>query len=106
MRNTFRGGERLEFLIRDNGKIFNKVKRPAIVFDKYTGTMHKIGEYEEMELYFKIAVEAYKRQGFYGQAEDITFMELPKEQEEIDKAFQNTGYLLKLYNSLGKIKED
>lgn len=90
-------------LIRNElGNIFNRVNNPAAVFDKETGTLYKIGEYEIMKQYYQTAIEAYDGAGFKEVSQDLCLMELPREQETIDKVFQNTGYVKVLYESLNK----
>ena len=89
------------FEVRDGqGKTFNTLTKPAVVFDKSSGTLHKIGEYADMLNYFSISEGAYRKAGFTDIADDVTLMELPRDQEIIDKVFQNTGYLLTLYKNL------
>lgn len=89
------------FEIRDGqGKTFNTVTNPAVVFDKSTGTLLKIGEFSDMENYFTVSQAAYRNAGFIDMADDVTLMDLPRDQNVIDKVFQNTGYLLTLYKKL------
>ncbi|MGX1195760.1 hypothetical protein [Metabacillus sp. SLBN-84] len=89
------------FEIKDEqGFIHNKVTNPAAVFDKDSGTLHKIGEREEILDYFNAMNEAYRGAGFHDIADDLHYIELPKDQEEIDKVFQITGYIKVLYARL------
>lgn len=89
------------FDIRDEkGEVFNTVTHPAVVFDKQCGTLQKIGEYADMETYFNVTQAAYRKAGFPDVADDVTLMDLPRDQDIIDKVFQNTGYLLTLYKNL------
>lgn len=88
------------FKIRANGEIFNRVSRPACVFDRENGALLKIGEFDEMKQYFHNTTAVYRSHGFNEIASDIVFMELPKDQDEIDKVFQITGYVTRLYNTL------
>lgn len=89
------------FDIRDeSGHVFNQTGQPTVVFDKSCGTLLKIGDYADMLNYFNVTQAAYRRVGFHSIADDVTLMELPLEQETIDKVFQNTGYLLTLYKNL------
>lgn len=89
----------MKFQIRDEkGQIFNTVEEPAAVFDKESGTLHKIGDRENILSHFEVMTQAYRVHGFHDIADDITFMELPKNQEVIDKVFQNTGYIKRLYD--------
>lgn len=89
------------FEIRDEiGHTFNTVTNPAVIFDKSTGTLHKIGEFADILNHFDVMQAAYHNAGFAGIADDITLMELPRDQETIDKVFQNTGFVLTLYKQV------
>lgn len=86
------------FLIRDgSGKVYNKVIIPAVVYDAKDSVLLKIGEKEEMETYFETVQNQYRFFGFNEMADDISFMELPKDQETIDKVFQICDYIGKLH---------
>lgn len=50
-----------------------------------------------MKQYFDTIQQSYRINGFSDIADDITLMELPKEQEEIDKVFQICDYVGVLY---------
>jgi hypothetical protein len=76
---------------------FSKVKNPAAVFDKADGTLLKIGEKEFMEDYYKKIQGVYRQNGFHHMADDIVMIDLPKDQEIIDKVFQITGYIKRFY---------
>lgn len=89
------------FDIRDeSGHVFNQTNKPTVVFDKSCGTLLKIGDYADMLNYFNVTQAAYRRMGFHDIADDVTLLELPRDQEIIDKVFQNTGYLLSLYKQM------
>lgn len=89
------------FEVRDGqGQTFSTLENPAVVFDKKCGTLQKIGEYADMEDYFNVTQATYRKAGFPDIADDVTLMDLPRDQEIIDKVFQNTGYLLTLYKDL------
>lgn len=89
------------FKIQDEkGKVFNKVENPAVVYDRKTFTMIKIGERETMLEYHQFVEQTYRNAGFIEQAEDTTFMDLPPDQEIIDKVFQNTGYIEQLLKTI------
>ena len=93
----------MEFLIRsENGEIINKVKNPGAVIDFKLGVLLKIGEYESMEEYYNIMREKYLAANFIDEANSLAYMELPKNQEEIDKIFQNTGYIEKYLTFLSE----
>jgi len=88
------------YLIRDAKTVFAKAENPHVVFDKSCGTLLKIGEKQRMESYFEETQDKYRSSGLSNYADDIVLMELPKEQEEIDKVFNHTGYLLSMYEKL------
>lgn len=84
-------------LIRDGyGTVFNEVENPAVVFNKDSGVYYKVGEYELLKVFHEDVVNGYNEQGFVGMANSLTLLELPKDQEVVDKIFQNSGYV-KLY---------
>lgn len=81
----------------EKGILYNMTENPAVVFDKECGTLYKIGEKETMLIYFNFLFESYRNAGYDYIANDLTFMELPLDQEEVDRVFQNTGYIKRLY---------
>lgn len=88
------------FLIRDvSGAVFNEIKNPAAVYDGKLSVLLKIGELEEMGQYFNLVQNLYRNHGFNDIADDIYIMELPKNQEEIDKVFQICDYIGKLHKT-------
>ena len=86
------------FKIQDDHKVYRMVKQPAAVFDKKTHILLKIGEYQDMLEYYSNTQDTYRNSGLHDMASDIVFMELPKDQDEIDKVFQITNYIGTLYN--------
>ncbi|QKY71270.1 hypothetical protein [Lentibacillus sp. CBA3610] len=89
----------MTFEIRDGkGIVYNTVENPAAVFDSTTGTLHKIGNREAMLGYFNYMNETYRKNGFHDMADELQYMELPKNQREIDRVFQMTGYIKRLYD--------
>ncbi|MCY8636672.1 MULTISPECIES: hypothetical protein [Bacillus] len=87
------------FLLRDtdSGIVYNELKNPAAVFDCESGTVHKIGERDKMIKFHEDMKSKYKQFGFDDIAQDIKFMDLPKDQEEIDKVFNICDYIKRLY---------
>ena len=85
------------FLLRDHNKIYREVEEPYAVFHKECGTLFRIGEKEEMEDVLEHMTSRYRMFGFHEEAEQVTLMELPKDQEEIDKVFGIVDYIGKLY---------
>lgn len=91
----------MEFLIRGgDGEVINKVKNPGAVVDYELGILLKIGEYEDMKEYYEIMRNKYIVANFVSEANSLAYMNLPKDQEEIDKIFQNTGYIKKYITNL------
>lgn len=89
----------MKFEIRDEkGIVHNRTENPAAVFDKNCGTLLKIGDRGTMLSYFNQISETYREAGHHDMADDLTYMELPKSQQEIDRVFQNTGYIKNLYD--------
>lgn len=89
------------FLIRnEQGKIYNEVSEPAVVVDLAAKCVLKIGEYSDMEIYFNLICKKYKDAGYVEMAHDIALMNIPKDQEEIDKIFHNSGYIDKYINQV------
>lgn len=86
--------------IRDtNGTVLNTVRNPAAVIDIVEGeevVLLKIGELEEMQEYMKSMKQSIR--DTYGPVglnmiATITCIPLIKNQDLIDKIFNNTGYL-------------
>lgn len=88
------------FLIRDSKKIHNKVENPAVVYDGESSVLLKIGEKSKMEEFFTIIQERYRSFGFYDMADNIYLMDLPRDQEEIDKVFGICDYIGKLHKDI------
>lgn len=93
--------EERRYLIRDEkGHIFNRVKNPTVVFDGRDAILQKVGEKESMEDYFDSCQKQYRSAGLHAIADDLVLMEIPKDQETIDKVFQITGYIGILYKQV------
>lgn len=91
----------MKFLIRSaDGEVINKVENPGAVVDCEMKILLKIGEFEDMEEYYDIMRNRYLSANFVDQANSLAYMHLPKDQEEIDKIFQNTGYIEKYMKDL------
>ncbi|GLI82398.1 hypothetical protein ANABIO32_00840 [Rossellomorea marisflavi] len=89
------------YLIRDgSGFVYNEVVNPAAVYDSRDSVLLKIGEKQEMKNYFNTVQNQYRSYGFSDMADDISFMELPRDQETIDKVFQISDYIGKLHRQL------
>lgn len=85
-----------------DGHVFNSVENPAVVFDKNCGTLLKIGEREVMDAYFDKIQSRYRAGGFPEMADDITLIDLPRDQEVIDRVFQTIDYVGVLYKNMLK----
>lgn len=89
----------MKFEIRDeSGHVFNTVTNPATIIDSVTGTRHRVGESKLIEVEYNAMRKAYIDAGLQSHADDLIFFELPKNQEHIDKVFQNTSYAKNLYD--------
>jgi len=85
------------FLIRNGNEVFNEVQNPYAIFNKSRGSLIRIGEKQVMEDYFEEVQKRYRSIGFHQEADDVGLMELPKDQDEIDKVFQIVDYIGILY---------
>lgn len=74
-------------------EILGKVSRPALVVDE--DTIIKIGEYSDMKEYSEDLKMQYSLSGNNEIAEVIQLVELPHDQEEVDKAINLCGYFKK-----------
>lgn len=81
--------------IRDyNGAVLNVVEHPAIVYDKDTYTLFRIGEASEIKEYYeKLKSIKCGYDEICQLVDSIAYMELPNNQELIDNLFNITGYL-------------
>ncbi|MDZ5711341.1 hypothetical protein [Jeotgalibacillus haloalkalitolerans] len=95
------------FTIRnEKGEIFHDVIQPAVCFCKTTGTLFKIDELDICSDFARKTTIRYLAAAKHGiitdkEAEmmigDMTIMDLPKDQFEIDKVYQIRGYVKSLY---------
>lgn len=87
------------FKIQDEkGVVYNTVANPAAVFDTSCGTLLKIGEKDAMLMYFNLSYDKYALNGLQDMASNLMYIDLPRNQKEINKVFQITGYVQRLYN--------
>lgn len=93
------------FKIQDEKNVYNKVTRPTVVFDKEDGVLLKIGEYDTMRNYYDQIHGVYTQAGLHDIANELVLMELPKDQEIIDKVFNIAGYIKRVYKQTMKVKE-
>jgi hypothetical protein len=90
-----------EYLVRDgSGKVFNRVKNPTAVYDARDSVLMKIGEKEIIHGFFEEVQTRYRAFGFTKEANDICMLELPKDQEVIDKVFQICDYIGVLHRAI------
>lgn len=85
-----------------DGHVYNSVENPAVVFDKNCGTLLKIGERDDMQAYFDRIQKVYRAGGVPEMADDMVFMDLPADQEVIDRVFQTIDYVGVLYKNMLK----
>lgn len=80
--------------VRDGyGKVYQTLKNPAVLFDKDSGVLLKIGEAHHIAMAHEEYAAKYREHGHHGMANDLTYLELPLDQELVDNIFQKTGYL-------------
>lgn len=89
--------------IRSGNTVYNEVKRPTVVFDREVWVLLKIGEYEVMREYCSEKRKKYTSIGRLDVANGIELLELPQDQELVDKIFQNSGYLRVYYNKTVRV---
>lgn len=78
--------------IQSDTQVYQRdVKEPHMVIDR-DGVLLKIGEKEPMEQYYKVIHDLYMKNGACDLAVSLQFVQLPDDQKEIDKIFNNTGY--------------
>lgn len=95
----------MSYLLRTKKEVIRKLEDPYVVFDSEHSVLLKIGEKKEMEEYFDLATRSYRSYGYDSQADVICLMELPKDQEEIDKVFNICDYVGRLYErNLANVK--
>lgn len=87
-------GEVSVFKVRDSdGMAYSQVKNPAALYDAEFSVLHKIGESAFIAAEYKRMVEAYRNAGLYDEANALQTMDLPHDQEEIDKVYQICDYI-------------
>jgi len=84
--------------IQDNRTIYNQVDSPAAVFDADTGTLYKIGESVDIFNYYEETQQLYRSKGFPDMADALIFVDLPKDQDLVDKVFQCSGFIKTWYS--------
>ena len=86
-------------LIRDdNGKVYNYCNKPSVIVDTVDPEnyfIRKIGE----EKYKKL-IEKYKKAGLKEEVKKTILIELPKDQELVDKISNYNSFLKKVVDSL------
>jgi hypothetical protein len=88
----------MKIAIRDaQGQVYNRVENPEVIFDSETYTLIKIGERDKIKAYYDDMCRKYKRAGFFDEVSHLTYMDLPKDQDIVDKVFNITGYIQTLY---------
>jgi hypothetical protein len=75
----------------------------ALAFDRESGTLHKHGKPETVELWATGARKTFRDGGFPDMAEDIIVMSGKFPIEELNKCLECTGYCLDLYKKLSTL---
>lgn len=83
--------------IRVDGRVLNRVLNPAVVFDTSIMRRVKIGEFDDMFMYWQVATESYRSAGFGEMADSLVVFELPNTQEALDNMMDHDGYYGKIY---------
>lgn len=81
------------------GFIYNSVLNPAAVYDIKLGLL-KIGEKYEIKKYFNELIEKLEEYNIDNMKSYINYIELPRNQELIDKIFQDELYILTYIKNL------
>ena len=88
--------------LRDaNGKVYNTIENPAIVYDSDVYTLIKIGEAREVKAYYNRVMACMKSQSskvdgmpdMKHLVNSLVYMEIPRNQELLDKLMNITGFL-------------
>lgn len=82
----------MAFKLTDGTNVYTEgINEPYMVIDDL-GTLLKIGEKGMVTSYYEKTLQTYNSAGFFDEASSLMLVELPKDQEEIDKVFNITGY--------------
>ncbi|MFV1457551.1 hypothetical protein [Bacillus mycoides] len=82
------------FKIKDsNGMVYNRVKNPAALYDAELSVLHKVGESEFIASEYTRMVGMYRNAGLHEEADALQTLDLPHDQNEIDKVFQICDYI-------------
>lgn len=85
-------------LLRDKkGNVKDRLKQPAIIFNRETGTILHIGEAPLIQIEFAIKQGNLEVAGYTNRANHLVYFELPHEQTELDKVHLVPGYAPVLY---------
>lgn len=82
---------RTKIQLRDNRQVYRELEEPFMVITDL-GVVMRYGEREEMEEYYKQSLEAYSKFGYLEMADTLILVEMPKDQEEVDRLFNISGY--------------
>ncbi len=78
--------------------LVDDLENPACFFDKETFTLMKIGERELVKELYNYHRAAYLKGGYNKQADSLVMVDLPKDQDIIDKVFNISGYCKNFVN--------
>lgn len=88
-------------VLRDKqNNILDRIKKPAVVFKRDTGTVLHIGEAALIQIQFAINQGNLEVSGDVDKANHLVYFELPHDQAELDKIHLVPGYAPVLYNKL------
>ena len=76
----------------DGERVVYEVTEPAVLFDKEHFVMHKLGNRENVMVYFDQCIEKCKKANST-MYEEWMVMDLPKDADVMDRILNNTGYL-------------
>lgn len=79
------------------GRASHVIGRPAAVFNHKTGVLIKLGEREVLQAFSKVARSSYVVPGYADHPDDITYMELPLDEDIVNRVYHDPGFIKELY---------
>lgn len=79
-----------------------EVSDPTVLFDRNFGTTHKYGSYDMVKKVYNDMYKQFADNNLTEIAENLTLMEMPKDQDEIDKFVNIIDYAGNYYKKLIK----
>ncbi|WCK57179.1 hypothetical protein PP175_28745 (plasmid) [Aneurinibacillus sp. Ricciae_BoGa-3] len=90
------------FLMEDESPL-EEITEPAILFDKHSFTVYKMGNREMVKRYYESSIQKSLASRLY---ENWILMDLPKDAELLEKIAHNPGYLETFIRSVVKLDFD